>query len=361
MSYNPTGTPPLNFYDYAVSELLPKRQTITWSKTSARYLISVTNQGDSSAIFRLEGADGHGDCRFEFQPPGESTLFVGPVEFLLPREERAIISVQVSPPAAPLANFHRRRHHFTITVTVPQSGQMGKSVLGQLAHKPLIGPGLMLVMAVAVGLWGLLAAPPLINYFSNSTKLVAMNETIPSESQGLMPADVPALPDAPLPAEPDAPLTFEEMFQEIAPRYDLDWRLVEAVAFRESRMNYLAMGRARDMGLMQIIPATWNEWAPKANVIDPFDPYSNITVGAAYLAFVRDFCNERGYSDPRWMLVAYNWGPNRLDRFWTDGGTWNDLPLTQRNYAVIILSIAAQRASNPTLGQAIYADIEGYP
>jgi soluble lytic murein transglycosylase-like protein len=152
-------------------------------------------------------------------------------------------------------------------------------------------------------------------------------------------------------------MTYEAMFQEIAPQYGLDWRVLEAVAYHESRMNYLAVGRANDMGMMQIIPSTWDQWAPKVGVYDPFDPYSNISVGAAYLAYVRDFCTRRGYPEPHWMLIAYNWGPKRVGELFDQGGNWDQVPPTQRRYASSILEMATTRAANAVTFEEVYPNL----
>ena len=132
-------------------------------------------------------------------------------------------------------------------------------------------------------------------------------------------------------------ITYEVMFQEIAAHYDLDWRLLALHAYYESSLNPQALGQANDMGLMQIIPLTWNEWAPKVGVSDPYDPYSNVLVGAAYLAFLREYFADQGYHDQRWMLIAYNWGPYNLDQFLAGGGDWSQVPDPQRRYALRIL------------------------
>lgn len=152
-------------------------------------------------------------------------------------------------------------------------------------------------------------------------------------------------------------LTYQEMFQEIASQHNLDWRILEALAYRESHMDYLAVGPSNDMGLMQITPPTWDEWAPKVGVEDPFDPYSNIQVGAAYLAFVRNLCAKRGHSEPHCMLVAYHWGPSRLDRLFKKGGTWDEVPASQRQYAQQIINIAKKRKRNPAFLEKFYADL----
>ncbi len=132
-------------------------------------------------------------------------------------------------------------------------------------------------------------------------------------------------------------MTYEEMFQEIAPQYGLDWRLMAELAYQESRMDPLAVGKSNDQGLMQIIPSTWNEWAPKVGVTDPFDPYSNALVAAAYLAYIRDYSRAQGYSGEHWLLVGYNWGPNNLRQLFESDGEFADVPETQRRYALAIL------------------------
>ena len=94
------------------------------------------------------------------------------------------------------------------------------------------------------------------------------------------------------------------------------------------------------MGLMQILPGTWREWAPAVNAADPFDSRDNVLVAAAYLDFLRTRLAAKGYQGKEWRLVAYNWGPDRLDDFLAGGGAWADLPEARRQYAEEILRIA---------------------
>lgn len=132
-------------------------------------------------------------------------------------------------------------------------------------------------------------------------------------------------------------ITYEAMFREVGQRYGLDWRILACQAYYESGFDPLAVGVNQDAGLMQILPGTWTEWAPQVGVTDPYDPYSNVLVSAAYLAFLRDYFAERGYTDERWMLVAYNWGPYNLQQFLEDGGQWTSVPKIRRQYALDVL------------------------
>lgn len=139
-------------------------------------------------------------------------------------------------------------------------------------------------------------------------------------------------------------MPYEDIFRQVAARYGLDRHLLAEQCFRESRFDPLAVGAASDMGLMQIVPATWNEWSAKVGVYDPFDPNSNITVAGAYLAWIKEQLAKIGREEPYWMLVAYNWGIGNVLRLLKEGGEWGDVPEIRRNYATGIILAAEANA-----------------
>jgi soluble lytic murein transglycosylase-like protein len=150
-----------------------------------------------------------------------------------------------------------------------------------------------------------------------------------------------ALNPAPAGAKPDdANQTYGQMFQTVGRRFDLDWRMLAAQAYIESGFDSLALSDAGAMGLMQVLPDTWREWAQPVEASDPFDAYSNVLVAAAYLDHLRSDLAGKGYPDTQWMLIAYNWGPDKLRSFLEDEGTWDSLPEARRQYATEILRIA---------------------
>lgn len=136
------------------------------------------------------------------------------------------------------------------------------------------------------------------------------------------------------------PMTYAQMFQTIGVQYDLDWRMLAAQAYIESGFDTLALSSAGAMGLMQVLPGTWREWAPVVGASDPFDSYSNVQVAAIYLDHLRSQLARRGYTEKEWTLVAYHWGIDRLNNFLAEGGSWQDLPEARRRYAEDILRIA---------------------
>jgi soluble lytic murein transglycosylase-like protein len=222
-----------------------------------------------------------------------------------------------NPAKVTLPEVHHHRHaRWTERIHRVRRVQPHLSVQNQLA--------LMAVCLVALSVLILIYTTDftIISYIGKLTKETCLEVGIPARAVG-------------------TEITYEEMFQEIAPQYGLDWQLLAQVAYQESGLNPKAVGKDGDTGLMQIIPSTWDEWAPKVGVSDPFDPYSNVQVAAAYLAFLRKHFTEMGYPEDRWMLVAYNWGPNNLRRLLEDGGGWDQVPEKRRRYALRILQSAS--------------------
>jgi len=337
--------------DFALTELTPKYQTISWTKPTAQFSFSITNNGNTLGRFKVAGSES--GCIFEFQAPGEAARLSRQIEFTLLPNETTSIPIQAAPISRLLLGLSRHTYHFIITTTLLQGGHPSRSVLGHLTQKPLVGPGILSLMVVILA-----ALASLVLIHQPSGEGLEMAQTRPGFAETPEPL-IFSFPRPSSPAEPPSSQdngnkSYEQMFEEIAIKYNLDRHVLEALAYQESQMNHLAVGQASDMGLMQVIPATWNEWAPKVNVYDPFDPYSNILVGAAYLAHIRDFCLARGRSEPHWMLLGYNWGPYRLDQFFERGGTWEQIPPEQRQYISTILKTATARALSSTSFEDFY-------
>jgi membrane-bound lytic murein transglycosylase F len=139
-------------------------------------------------------------------------------------------------------------------------------------------------------------------------------------------------------------MAYEEIFQRVAGKYGLDWRLMAEQCFQESHFDPLAVGAANEMGLMQIPPAIWDEWSPKVGVYDPFDPESNITVAGAYMAWISEQLVRAGHPEPYWLLAAYDWGANDALRLLQSGGAWKDVPDVRRDYATSTILAAEANA-----------------
>lgn len=107
--------------------------------------------------------------------------------------------------------------------------------------------------------------------------------------------------------------------------------LVEAVAWRESRLRPGVVSRAGAIGEMQLMPAT-----ARSLGVDPYDTRQNFQGGAAYLRAML----SRYDGDLIRALAAYNAGPGAVDRF---GGA---PPFKEtRDYVAAVLARLSQAAT----------------
>ncbi len=337
---------------FTITRFEPQRQTISRFKKTAQLALTVSNNSPCKTSIQLTGAAPTGRCHFEFLPPGESTPLTGQTTLHLDPEESATVPIYLLPHNRPFIGWGRQRCPFTLTCTTITGRYKRRALAAQVCTRPLIGPCLLLVagifLATLLFLWGPAFFPASNSILPNQSKEEISSHLLPTNKTRAINPNFGAGGNpgkstfTPLSAtnSGSGKMTYEEMFQIAAARYNLDWRLLSELAYQESRMNPMAIGRDDDMGLMQIIPTTWHRWAPEVGVTDPFDPFSNILVGAAFLAHMRDYALNKGYSDEYWMLVGYNWGPNNLNKLFGQNGNWAQVPNPQRTYALAILQAA---------------------
>jgi soluble lytic murein transglycosylase-like protein len=118
-------------------------------------------------------------------------------------------------------------------------------------------------------------------------------------------------PSAPLPPLISAAVLanrekIEVMIREVSARYRVDPALVRAVMETESNWNSAAVSPKGALGLMQLIPAT----AQQFGVSNAFDPGQNLDGGVHYLQMLL----QRYNGDLDKSLAAYNAGPGAVDR-----------------------------------------------
>ncbi|RVA02061.1 lytic transglycosylase domain-containing protein [Mesorhizobium sp. M7A.F.Ca.US.001.02.1.1] len=102
--------------------------------------------------------------------------------------------------------------------------------------------------------------------------------------------------------------------REAAKRFALSERLLRAVMHVESVGDVHAVSSKGAMGLMQIMPATWEELRIRYHLgDDPYRPHDNILAGAAYLREMLDRFGRSGF------LAAYNAGPGRYQEHLATG------------------------------------------
>lgn len=102
--------------------------------------------------------------------------------------------------------------------------------------------------------------------------------------------------------------------REAAKRFAIPERLLRAVMHVESVGDVHAVSSKGAMGLMQIMPATWEELRTRYRLgDDPYQPRDNIFAGAAYLREMLDRFGRNGF------LAAYNAGPGRYEEHLVTG------------------------------------------
>ncbi len=118
-------------------------------------------------------------------------------------------------------------------------------------------------------------------------------------------------------------------------RFAIPERWIRAVMIAESGGDAHALSPAGAMGLMQIMPATWQELRTRHGLGgNPYDPRDNILAGAAYIAELHDRYGSPGF------LAAYNTGPGRYEQHLVTG---EPLPAETRAY---VAKIAPQIDAN---------------
>ena len=96
------------------------------------------------------------------------------------------------------------------------------------------------------------------------------------------------------------------LIAQVAKEQNVDQMLLRAVVEAESDYNQNEVSKAGAMGLMQLMPET----AKQVGVVDPFNPYENLTGGAKYLSQMI----KKYDGNVELALAAYNAGPGRVDR-----------------------------------------------
>ena len=122
---------------------------------------------------------------------------------------------------------------------------------------------------------------------------------------------------------------------EASQKHDVPERWIREVMRQESggkmysRSGDLITSGAGAMGLMQVMPGTYDELRARYPDLgdDPFDPRNNIMAGTAYVREMYDIYGSPGF------LAAYNAGPGRLDDYLTRNRT---LPEETRRYVASI-------------------------
>jgi membrane-bound lytic murein transglycosylase MltF len=103
-----------------------------------------------------------------------------------------------------------------------------------------------------------------------------------------------------------------ELFQQHAAANDLDWLMLAAQSYQESRLDHSVVSPVGAIGIMQLLPSTGQDMG----VDDVSVLEANIEAGARYVRFLMDeFFDDPAIDDNNrllFALAAYNAGPGRV-------------------------------------------------
>ena len=106
-----------------------------------------------------------------------------------------------------------------------------------------------------------------------------------------------------------------DFFRKYGGQYDMDFLLMMAQGYQESRLDHNAKSKAGAVGIMQVMPATGKEM--KVGDIRQVEP--NIQAGVKYIRFMVDQYYKNEPMDPLnkglFAFAAYNAGPARIAQF----------------------------------------------
>jgi hypothetical protein len=377
------------YTELAVGRIQPQTAVVGVVAPRATFALPVTNLSNRAVTVHVHGQSV--GCTFEFRASGTDAPQKGVAQFQLASQQTLQMRVRVHHKLVPWFGIANASQPLAVAVGVLGEPRLPRTVGAELRVAPTIKlwHGALLAAMLVMGL----ALTATLMFTSQIALRLSFMESMTSPQPGAppvvaiilnqspsTPTSSPAiaspplsdrtplktLPDGPVGGPQGAPvvqadqvttpgqsvtprptgqhaasgMTYAQMFQQVALQFDLDWRMLAAQAYVESSFDSLALGERGDMGLMQVLPSTWREWAPTVGVNDPFDAYSNALVAAAYLDYVRSLLSQRGYTQAQWMLIAYNWGPDKLLDFLEGGGAWDQLPAARQKYATEIMNIA---------------------
>jgi soluble lytic murein transglycosylase-like protein len=129
---------------------------------------------------------------------------------------------------------------------------------------------------------------------------------------------------------------------EASKRFAIPAGWIRAVITAESGGNPAAVSSRGAMGLMQLMPETWNAVRAAHHLgPDPFDPRANILAGAAYLKAMHERFGFPG------LFAAYHAGPSRYEQHLRSG---KPLPAQTRTYLRTLAEMLPEASGRlPTL------------
>lgn len=166
------------FYNYAVGDVDPRKQNISFTKRMGKAVIPIINLGNSPATYQVTGEDERHAATIEFDSPEQGLKLVGQMQAVVPPEQTMAVPIFVTPRKRHVVGFGGQDISYTVTVTPVNGDQTTpRSVLASARNMPLIGPIpiFLLVLALLLGVVWLLT--PRIDEFTVDKTVTSTGDT----------------------------------------------------------------------------------------------------------------------------------------------------------------------------------------
>lgn len=104
---------------------------------------------------------------------------------------------------------------------------------------------------------------------------------------------------------------YDDIIKQYSEEINIDWRILSALIYQESQFQVKAKSWAGAKGLMQLMPATAEQFGAE----DVTDPMQNLDAGMRYLKWLDDFWYEfipDSTERIKFVLASYNIGPGHI-------------------------------------------------
>jgi len=151
---------------------------------------------------------------------------------------------------------------------------------------------------------------------------------------------------------------YDFLLQKHAARIGMDWRLLAAIVYHESKFNELATSPVGAKGLMQVMDvAALHYGMPE---VDLYDPETNIQLGTTLLEDLFSKFRREGVTDAdliRFALASYNVGGGALSRRRAEA---DSLGLNPNDWAAVALIFDREDHSTPAYIDAVESTYAKY-
>src|SRR5579859_434809 len=159
------------YYDFTITDIAPRQQTVGWRRPTGRVSYVVANRGNSECVYRVDGDDDERGCRFEFRVPGEAAALIGHAEMRLAPDASTAVPILVTPNKRRFFGVGKHNYMCTVTTTPLSGAQTPRAVLAQVAAAPLIGPWFIVLMLILLAVLVAIIFKPRVDYFGTDPQL----------------------------------------------------------------------------------------------------------------------------------------------------------------------------------------------